>query len=410
MPRFHYTVLDATGREQQGSVDAEDLSSAANGLREQRLLIVDLKPQDTGRSVGLFGRLGGWFDLGSHLPITTRDRVFLLRQLALMRRNGLTIFQALEVSMEQTRKLQMAGVIRDMSEWIQTGHSLSSALKQHPRIFSDITVSLVESAEASGELDHALSSAAVSLERRQELRRQLITSLTYPSIVVLTSIAVATFLVWKVIPKFAAFLMRRGIKLPWSTQLMVDFSGYVGRYGASIAIGILIGVVIMVAVFLMPSGRRIIDAVLLRLFVVGRLLRVAEMVRFCHTMSMLLTSGVTLLESLRLSSRMASNRSFRLCFHNAANQILEGRDLASSIRNPVVPHVVSHIVAVGEQTGSLSDVLHDLGQFYEQELQASIKKMAALVEPVMILIIGGMVGFVYFAFFQAVFQLAAGGR
>ena len=410
MPSFRYTVLDATGREQQGRLDAEDLSSAANDLREQRLLIVELKPQDTDRAVGLFGHFGGWFDLGSHLPITTRDRVFLLRQLALMLRNGLTIFQALEVSMEQTRKVQLVRVIRDMSEWIQTGHSLSSALQQHSRIFSDITVSLVESAEASGELDQALSRAAVSLERRQELRRQLITSLTYPSIVVLTSFAVATFLVWKVIPKFAAFLTRRGIKLPWSTQLMVDFSGYVSRYGASIVIGILVGSVLLVAAFLMPSGRRVIDALLLRLFVVGRLLRVTEMVRFCHTMSMLLASGVTLLESLRISSRMASNRTFRLCFHNAANQILEGRDLASSIRNPAVPHVVSHIVAVGEQTGSLSDVLHDLGQFYEQELQASIKKMAALVEPVMILIIGGMVGFVYFAFFQAVFQLVSGGR
>ena len=410
MPQFQYTVMDPSGRESRGTLDSDSLAAAASSLREQGYLIVDLSAGADDSSSSLLGRITALLNVGTHLPITTRDRVFLLRQLALMLRNGLTIFQALDVSLDQSRKVQMVRVIREMSEWIQSGHSLSSALKQQRRVFSAITVSLVESAEASGELDQALSGAAESLERRQELRRQLITSLTYPTVVVLTSIAVATFLVWKVIPKFAAFLSRRGIKLPWSTQLLVDFSGYVARYGTPIALGLLLLVAIVVVTFMTPRGRKVLDAILLKILVVGHLLRVAEMVRFCRTMSILLSSGVTLLESLQITSRMATNRSYRTCFESAATQILEGRDLASSIRHPVIPHAVSHIVAVGEQTGSLSEVLQDLGQFYEKEMQASIKKMAALVEPVMILIIGGMVGFVYFAFFQAVFQLAAGGR
>ena len=417
MAHFFYTALNDQGLEVTGNLEAVDIRSAAASLRDRTLFIVrllerggasppaDLPAQasrDASRS--LKARV-------AHLrPVKTRDHIFFFQQMALMIRTGLTLLQALDVCGRQTSNARFAATIDRMSTAIQSGKRFSQALALEHRRFPDIVIHLVESAETSGELDVILDQVALYLERKAELRRTLLTSLTYPGVVLLVSIGVAGLLAVKVIPKFAAFFTRRQAVLPWSTQMLLDISEFVQRYGPFIALllgGIAFG---MAAAYTTDRGRRVVDGAALRLPVVGNLLGSGAMAQFGSTLSMLLRSGVTLWQSLRLAGAVVGNRAIRECVAQAAEQILAGRDLATSLRQPLIPTLVSHVAAVGERTGALDRVLGELGQFYDKDLQFRIARMAALFEPAMILILGGMVGFVYFAFFQAVFQIATAGR
>lgn len=417
MPHFQYVALNEQGRELQGSLEAADARTAAASLRGRTLFVMQLTERNgAAPSVGtaatkLLDAPVSLKQLADHLqPIKARDRVFFFQQMALMLRTGLTLLQALDVCRQQTSDVRFAATISRMSTAIQSGKSFSQALALEQRHFPVIVIHLIESAEASGELDTILDQVALYLERKAQLRMTLLTSITYPCIVLLVSIGVATFLVVKVIPKFAAFFTRRQAALPWSTQMLLNVSGFVQHYGLFLAV--LLGAIAfgLAAAYTTDRGRRTVDHAALRVPVVGNLLRAGAMAQFGSTLSMLLRSGVTLLESLRLTSGVVGNRAIAECVDRAASRVLEGRDLATSLKQPFIPVLVSQVAAVGERTGALDRVLGELGQFYDRELQSRIARMAALFEPVMILIIGGMVGFVYFAFFQAVFQVALAGR
>lgn len=429
---FHYIALDEGGQELKGSVEASDVRSAAVLLRRQGLFVVALNPprplqapspiskaiegaastpegdppdEGTGDIIGPLRR-----GLGRLRPIRDRDRILFLQQAALMLRSGLTLLQCLEETVKTTSKPRFAAVLARMSQAIQSGKSFSQAMAEGGKAFPPIVIKLVESAEASGEMDVVLDQLAVYLDRKAQVRANLLTSLTYPSVVVLVTIGVVTFLVVKVIPRFARFFAARQATLPWSTQFLLDLAGFVNRYGLFIVTGLLIILSSGVAAYMSPRGRPIFDRALLMLPVIGKLLKAGAMAHFGRTLSILLRSGVTLLESLQIVQGIIGNRAMAGCIERAAEQILGGRDLAAGLRHPVIPPLVPQVVAVGERTGALVHVLEELGRFYDRRLQSLTKQMSALIEPVLILIIGGIVGFVYFAFFQALFRLSTGGR
>lgn len=411
MPNFRYTALDGQGNEVRGSLDAADPRAAAAALRDRTLFPMQIDALAPGsKTAGLQEtvtessrvRLFAWL-----LPITSRDLVLFLRQLGLMLRTGLTLLQGLEVCRDQTNKPRLARVIDRVAVDVQAGVSLSDALAAWPRYFPVFVVKLIESAEASGELDTTLERAAVHLERRAELRARLISSLIYPAVVVLTSIAVAAFLVLKVIPQFAKFFQRRGAQLPWATQMLVDISGWLLRYGPYLLTGLLLLAGVLTVAYLTRRGRLAIHRGLLTIPVIGGLLAAGAMAQFSQTLSVLLSSGLPLLASLKITADVIGNLAISGKVRTAADDILRGQDLSRSLRGPVIPGIVTQVVAVGEQTGALHQVLDELGRYYDELLQAKIRRMSALIEPVMILILGGMVGFVYFAFFQAVVQLAS---
>lgn len=429
---FHYIALDEGGQELKGSVEASDVRSAAVLLRRQGLFVVALNPPrplqapspiskaiegaastpegdppDEGRG-DIIGPLRR--GLGRLRPIRDRDRILFLQQAALMLRSGLTLLQCLEETVKTTSKPRFAAVLARMSQAIQSGKSFSQAMAEGGKAFPPIVIKLVESAEASGEMDVVLDQLAVYLDRKAQVRANLLTSLTYPSVVVLVTIGVVTFLVVKVIPRFARFFAARQATLPWSTQFLLDLAGFVNRYGLFIVAGLLIILSSGVAAYMSPRGRPIFDRALLMLPVIGKLLKAGAMAHFGRTLSILLRSGVTLLESLQIVQGIIGNRAMAGCIERAAEQILGGRDLAAGLRHPVIPPLVPQVVAVGERTGALVHVLEELGRFYDRRLQSLTKQMSALIEPVLILIIGGIVGFVYFAFFQALFRLSTGGR
>ncbi len=416
MPVFIYDALNHQGQRIRGNLDAADKRQAATILRGRSLFVTDLSvaAATPGPRAGhslLNHDVSIHFKvvLGVIRPVRTHDRVLFLQQLALMLRAGLTLLQALGVCREQTLKPRLAAAIDRMINAIQEGKSLSQAIAAEKRIFSKLTIRMVECAEVSGELDETLERTAKHLEQQAELITQLITSLIYPVVVVLTAISVATFLVVNVIPKFAAFLARRHTALPWSTRVLLDLSSFLTSYGGYVLAALLFAGIAITVTYATPRGRLALDRGLLAIPIVGGLITVGAMSQFSQTLAMLLGSGITLLDSLTIVANVVPNRAIGAQVTQAHEQILRGKDLASSLRHRIIPRLVTQMISVGERTGTLSHVLDEVGNFYSRLLQARIRRLMGLVEPVLILVIGAMVGFVYLAFFQVIFKLAGGG-
>jgi type IV pilus assembly protein PilC len=230
----------------------------------------------------------------------------------------------------------------------------------------------------------------------------------YPSVVVLAAIGVGAFMVVKIIPKFAQFLLGKGKVLPPSTQMLIDMSDYIRGNGLLI-IGVLIAfIVAILLIYQTKPGRLTVDKMLLCIPVIGSMLVTGAMAQMTWALSILLRSGVTVFDALRITGNLMGNRVYIDKLHEASSRIMQGRDMASSLNHPRMPPLVTQMIAVGENTGSLDEVLQELGIYYEKLLEIAIKRMSAMIEPAMILVIGGMVGFVYYAFFQALFSLVGG--
>lgn len=402
MASVSYLALDEAGREVRGSVDATDRSAAAALLRGRGLFPLKLREEvGAARAEAAGGRPFAW------VPrlVTTSDQVLFLGQLALMLRSGLTLLQALEGLAHTGSRRALREAATRLSASVQGGSSFSLALEQE-RSFPSFVAHLVRTAEATGELELACTRAADYLDRRAALRYQLLNALFYPGIVVLAASAVFWFMTTSVVPKFAAFLAGRGRELPASTRALMDLSAFLEAHGATVVCALLAACGALALVWRTERGRGGIDRVLIRVPGVALVLRTAAMAHLGHTLGMLLRSGLPLLEALRVLAGTFGHRGYRAVVSRAAERVVQGSSLAQSLEHPTVTPLCRQVVAVGERTGSLDSVLEGLGQFYEGRLQRLLKLLSGLVEPVVIVLVGGMVGFVYVSFFQALFALA----
>ncbi|MCH2172865.1 type II secretion system F family protein [Myxococcota bacterium] len=403
MAFFRYVALDENGAEREGTVEASASRDAATVVRAQGLRMMRITEITRAESSGFASRQ---YSISDFLPISLADRVQFFQQMALMLRSGLSVLQALEVARELTIATRLKRSISRVAEEIKGGAGFSAAMEAQGSVFPLLATQLIRSAESSGELDTVLERIADHLEQKATTRRNLITSLVYPGVVVLVSIGVAFFLLTSVVPKFAAFFERSNKTLPPLTQALVDWSSALAVASPYIGAVSAVGMVVIFYSYSRPQGRIFIDRFLLKIPIVGPVLMRSSLAQLTWALAMLLRSGVSILDSLRVGTGVVSNKAIESALELATEDLLAGRDFASSINRRPLPSLVIRLSAVGERAGSLEQVMQELGDHYDQELQASIKRMSNLIEPVLMLIIGSMVGFVYFAFFQAVIALA----
>jgi type IV pilus assembly protein PilC len=408
MPQFSYMALDAGGSEIAGKLQADDMSAAALILRQRGLRVMELK-QGGGPS-GFLGQdnFSDW--LASQRSVSNSALIFFFRQMSFMLRTGLPVAHALELAKAQLSGSRLNLTIRLMLKDIEAGQSLSSAMRKHKAVFPDMAVNLVVAGESSGDLHAIMERLAIHFDKKAALRAQMINAMIYPAVVVLAAIGVGTFMVVKIIPKFAQFLLGQGKPLPPSTQLLIDISAVVRANGLFIVGGLIVFITLVLLFYQTRTGRLWIDNILLRLPVIGSLLVTGSMAQMSWALSILLRSGVTVYDAMKITASLIGNRVYSDKLQEVSTKILEGRDIARSLSHPKIPPLVMQMIAVGESTGNLDHVLQELGVYYEKLLEIAIKRLSALIEPAMILVIGSMVGFVYYAFFQALFSLVSGGR
>lgn len=411
MALYSYKGLDRGGQEQKGLIEADNAKDATRMLRDRAIYVLDLKEGD-GAAGGGISFLKKWIVfLLPHRwsPVGSGDLIIFFRQISLMLRAGYTLVKALEMSSEMVANMRLRLAINRMSNEIRRGASFSSQLEKEKRTFSPMMANLVASGEQSGSLDSILERLAEGLERGKELKRQLMAALIYPAFIVLASVAVVAFLVMGVIPRFARFLEARRAELPNSTQMLMDISDWFFTWGSMLAGGFAVFVFVVLAAYTTGPGKRLVDRCFLAIPLIGTAIAYASMAQAGWSLSMLLQSGITALESLRITCGVVNNRAVADCFGRAAEELLAGRSLSKTFEQPFILPMMRHMAAVGESSGQLDAVMGDVGEYYQKELSAKVKLITVSVEPTLILMVGGMVGFVYYAFFQAVMTVSKGG-
>jgi len=403
MPNFDYIAVSASGVESRGTIMADSVRAATAELRSQQLFVTEIK-QGTETAANTAGAKP--FDLSEYLSVKGRDVVFFFRQLSFMLRAGLPVVQALQLSRTQTSSGRLKNVISEMLTDIESGAQMSQAMKKHPQVFTPLMVNLVNAGENTGDLDGIMERIATHIEKGLALKSMIVNAMIYPAVVICSAFGVAIFLVWKIIPQFEKFLSGRGKALPPSTQMLIDSSHFLRDNGLIILAVFVALIVAIVATYKTHEGRLKLDAFLLKLPVFGKLLTSGAMAQFNWSMATMLRSGLTVRDGLLITSGVVTNLVVSEKLKSSADLILAGRDLSSSVKHPSLPKLVVQMIAVGEKTGTLEQVMHELGVFYESLMQNGIKRLSTMIEPAMILVIGSMVGFVYYSFFQAMFKLA----
>ena len=405
MPAFFYQARDSSGTAQSGTLTAASLELLSADLRARGMLVLRVDPVEEKERGTVTLNPRTW------LPMTSFDVEIGFQQMASMITSGLSLLLALRTVAEQARRPRAAAVWRAVSESIEQGSTFSDALAAHGRVFGRNVIQLIRVGEHSGNLDTAMLRCAEQLERLRHMRLTVINALAYPAIVVLLSIAVSMFLVLGVIPKIEKFLSGRGRALPPLTQSLLDITNFVQAWLPQLVIGAVAFVLTLVVLWFWPPGRRFLDRVLLRMPVVSGVLRLSGTAVFARGLSVLLESGVTLLDSLMTVEQLVSNRVLREKVASARQTVLRGESLAAGLGGgrcflPMLPRMV----AVGESAGTLSAVLGEVARFHEAQLVAVIRRLSVLIEPAVILAVGGIVGFVYLAFFTALFSTTGGIR
>lgn len=408
MPVFVFTARDRSGRAQQGRQEAPSPQVLVSTLRARGLLVLEVKQADAndGDGAGLLERLSPWY----WLPPRSLDVEVSLQQLGVMLRSGLTLLEALKTMAEQSERMSMRRIWQQTAERIQQGSGLADALATH-RCFPHLVVQLVRVGEQTGTLEAVVNRAAGTMERRRLLRTSLLTALMYPTIVFFAAIGVSVFMVVGVIPKLKVFLSSLGRRLPPMTQFLLDFSDFIQKNGMQILLVIIGAIVALIAIYLWPPGRYFLDRLLLRVWPLGRLFRLSATVLVAHALGTLIRSGITLVEALRTVEELPNNRYVAAQIGNARAAVLRGSRLADPLDVPdAFMPMLSRMVAVGETAGTLDDILDEVARFHEMQLQGAIRQFSALIEPVIIVVVGGIVGFVYISFFMALFAAAGSGR
>ncbi|MBE9398858.1 type II secretion system F family protein [Pontibacterium sp. N1Y112] len=408
MAKYRYKALDARGQEKKGNVEAASPAEATALLRSRSLHVLKVELASSFNPLRLLAMLRRSLSPKRYAGISSGDLVMTFRQLALMLRAGNTLIQGLELCSEMTEKVQLRNTLINVLVAIQGGSSFAAAIQKQGTRFPPLVAKLVASGEASGELQATLERLAESLERSAALKRQFISAMTYPMFLLVASVGVTLFLTLSIIPKFATLLEGRSQDLPGATQAMMNISTWLVDYGLYLAIVLGIGLFLTLASYTTVLGKSVIDRILLHVPMVGHSIRTSAMSQMGWTMSLLLSSGLTVLESLRVVSDIMANKRLSTCFQQAGDEILAGRSLAYGLKQNNIPPMVQHMAGIGERSGELEHVMRELGKYYQEMAEARIKRMISTMEPAMTVIVAGQVGFVYYAFFKAMMQVSAG--
>lgn len=401
MPAFTFIARDSSGRPQAGELDADNPGALVTELRTRGWVVLDVK-EAAGASRYDWVQ---WLNPFNWLPPGKIDVEISFAQIASMLRSGLTLLSAIKTAGEQARRRSMTRVWERVYERIEEGSSFANALAAHPRCFPKFVIELVRVGEESGTLEVVLSRAADQLERSRNLRATLFNALAYPAIVLAMAIGVTAFMMVSLIPKLEKFLRVRHKKLPAITQALLDISRITQDVLPYLAVIVPAAIVAFAIFYSWAPGRLFCDRLFLRVPLIGKILRVAATAAFSRTLGLMLASGVSLLSALETVQNLIGNLAISEHIANVRESVMQGGTLAAPLleRRIFMP-MLARMVAVGETTGTLDPVLEEVARFHEKELEATVRRLSVLVEPAIIVIVGGIVGFVYIAFFVALYS------
>ncbi len=394
---FKWSGKTAKGTIQKGELTANTREEVIAYLRKKNIIptVITQKAKAALSLPGFGGR------------VTDKDIVVFTRQFGTMIDAGLPLVQALEILEKQTENKKLAKVIGDVRADVEGGSTYADALKKHPRVFNDLYANMVAAGESGGILDTILNRLAGYIEKTMKLKRQIKSAMIYPSAIIIVAIIVIWIILAKVIPTFAKMFSTLGGVLPLPTRIVVALSNFLSGPGGLLVIACIICFIIFIVLIRRTyKGRKIIDTILLRLPVCGILLRKVAVSRFTRTLGTLISSGVPILEGLDITAKTAGNMVVQEEVLKVRKDVAEGKTIAEPLsKSKVFPPMVTQMIAVGESTGALDTMLSKIADFYDDEVDAAVANLTAMLEPIIIVFLGGVIGFIVIAMYMPIFKL-----
>jgi type II secretion system protein F len=418
MPIYEYKAFAPGGSTKTGVIDADTERDARSKLRRDNLLVSKLVETRGGRKVkrdkagkkadGFLARASA--RRAAQVGPRARENEIVAgvtRQLATLLGSGIALTEALGAIVDQAENRKVETMFREVRERIQQGHSLADALERHPGWFSDLYVNMVRAGQAAGNLDNVLARIADYMQAQRGLRRKIVGALMYPMMMIGIGFVVVTILLTKVVPQITAMLLDQGKTLPAATQVLVNISNFAQNYWWIVFLvigGLSFGIERLYKNS--PKGRLRIDRALLKVPVMGDMLLKAAVGRFTRTLSTLLQSGVPVIQGLEITERVVGNRVIGDATGHIRVRVLEGTDISTPLRGSgAFPSVVGYMVAVGEQSGELEVMLDRIADAYDEEIDVVTERLTALLEPIMIVCLAVVVGYIVYAIIQPILQI-----
>lgn len=397
MPTYSYRGTTATGTTVSGERSADSKQALQAMLRRERITPIRIKEKGKEFALPTFG--GG---------VSSKELAVFTRQFSVMIDAGLPLVQCLEIlgSQQDNRTFQKA--LLGVRSQVESGSTLANAMSQHPKVFDDLYVNMIEAGETGGILDNILQRLSAYIEADVKLKAAIKSAMIYPVSVLVIMTLVIILLLWKVVPVFTELFIGLGAELPLPTQIVIFMSDMVQRYVLLMMIGAVAAFFAVRAYYKTPGGRYVLDSLLLKIPLIGILLRKISVARFTRTLGTLITSGVPILEGLAITARTSGNAVIERALMNVRKAVEEGRTIVEPLRaSDVFPSMVCQMIGVGEQTGALDAMLNKIGDFYEDEVDIAVKNLLTAMEPIMLLLLGVIVGGIVISMYLPLFDLIA---
>lgn len=403
MPVFVWQGKTAQGKALKGEMEASNIEAVYARLRSQRIQPIPARVKEKGTGLDTEIKIPGFGP-----RVQPYDVMLFTRQFSTMIDAGLPIVQSLDILAEQTECKPLKSTIRDVRRDVSGGTTLADALEKHPKVFDDLYVNMVRAGEAGGVLNTILNRIALFIEKANRLKKKVKGAMIYPATIVVVAIGVVSILLIFVIPVFAELYGSMGKALPAPTQITINISNFFRAYFVHVVVIIALIVVGIKMYYRTPKGRLVIDGILLKMPILGDLLRKVAVARFSQNMSLLLASGVPILEGLAITAKTAGNKVIERAIMNARISISEGKTVAEPLaESGVFPPMVCQMVSVGENTGALDNMLKRVGDFYEEEVDNSVNNITALMEPMIMVFLGIVLGGLVISMYLPIFQLGS---
>jgi type IV pilus assembly protein PilC len=398
MPEFVWKGVNRKGKKKKGEMEAESENFVRLTLRRQGIEPSKIKPKPK--------------DLFENVKflqprVTEKDIVVMTRQFATMIDAGLPLVQCLEILYGQQENRTFKRILKNIKEDVEEGSTFADALKQHPEVFDDLFVNLVAAGEIGGILDIILNRLAAYIEKASKLKKKVKGAMTYPIVVMCIAVLVVAVILIFVIPVFQTMFADFGRALPVPTQVVVNLSNFVKNYILYMIVGLVVCVFLFRRFYRTEKGRAIVDDLILKTPVFGMLLRKVAVAKFTRTLGTMISSGVPILDSLDIVAATAGNKTIEEALRETRQSISEGRTIAEPLADSeVFPSMVVQMISVGEATGALDTMLAKIADFYDDEVDAAVDALTSMLEPFMMVFLGGTIGGLVVSMYLPIFQMA----
>jgi type IV pilus assembly protein PilC len=401
MPTFAYSGRTRAGQNVTGERAADSMDSAVAALRREQILVTRITPSKVKEEVAKKEKVG---KIGK--KVAAKNLAVFTRQFSVMIDAGLPLVQCLDILGSQEADKNFAAVILRTRTEVESGASLADAMRKHPKTFDALFTNMIAAGEAGGILDTILKRLAVYIEKAVKLAGQVKSAMIYPIAVIVIAGGVVAVILWKVIPTFAALFAGLGADLPLATRVVIWLSDALVRYMVFLVIGGAGAAYGLRQYYATQKGRRVIDAALLKAPILGQILRKIAVARFCRTLATLLSSGVPILDGLEITAKTAGNAIIEDAIMVTRTSIERGETISVPLKETdVFPPMVTQMIGVGEATGALDTMLAKIADFYEEEVDVAVAGLLTLLEPIMIAVLGIIVGGIVIAMYLPIFDL-----